>query len=626
MPRPSTWIALAVLLAPVPPAARADDPPPGPPAPRPEAPAGPSDAEREKVKRMVDELRAEASRIRGLAWKFPVPADLITRKQMREAFVAEIDAEYPPAKRERDTAILRRVGLLGPDQDPVALQLDFFEAGVAGFYDPKKKILRIVEGLVGEAQRPTILHELTHALEDQYVDLEARTKPFEDDPDRLFAEKILGEGSAETARWLYQAAHPELAALFREGQADAEMAAAQMRAFTRIPAFLFYPTLLHYRNGPAFVGAAVRGGSYPERMAALYKDPPVSQEQVLHPSRWFDGTRDYPQAVVWGGDLAATAGEGWSVYHQQATGELDLAVMLDFHLSATRGKYVVLAALPIAAARKAATGWDAGWTAVLRKADLPLGLVSAYAFDTPRDAWEAAEALGQALEKAAGTAWKATGWVKEGPGDVPEKAVLEYANGAGASRLALRGTRLLQVDGVPAEVLGRLWPVVEATAFVRDARDTWTPEVEDRRFAAATFRDAARGVSFTPPEGWKAEATSVGAPGALALVRDAAGDVRVLLSVQDRPMTTEGAVIGLLSGLQAQGLQPEIQEGEGIAEEPGVRLVVGVGKDGRHQEIVLGFAWQRTLVARLSASDAAALDRARPAVAALLASVRTRDL
>jgi hypothetical protein len=51
---------------------------------------------------------------------------------------------------------------------------------------------------------------------------------------------------------------------------------------------------------------AVEGGTFNERMAALYKDPPVSQEQILHQDRWFGPKRDYPQAIVWAADLATT--------------------------------------------------------------------------------------------------------------------------------------------------------------------------------------------------------------------------------------------------------------------------------------------------------------------------------
>ena len=45
---------------------------------------------------------------------------------------------------------------------------------VAGYFDPDAKRLYLIAGVNGEAQRPVILHELIHALEDQYYDLKKR--------------------------------------------------------------------------------------------------------------------------------------------------------------------------------------------------------------------------------------------------------------------------------------------------------------------------------------------------------------------------------------------------------------------------------------------------------------------
>lgn len=631
MARRWSLLLLAPLLAASFATAFADDAPAPAPAP-PVAPApAAADAERELIKRLVAELRAEAATIRGLAWKFEVPADLVTRDQMRADFMEELKTEYPEGERDRDLKMLRRLGMLGPDQDHVAMIMDVMQAAVGGYYDPKAKHLRIVEGFAGEAQRPVILHELIHALEDQYIDLLGRAKPFEDDSDRTFAEKCITEGSAEHARELYEKAHPDIAAAYLKAQADPKMAMAQMKAMQKVPAYLFVSTLMHYQNGPAFVGRAMQGGTYPERMAALYAEPPVSQEQILHPGRWFTPTRDYPQAIVWGGDLAQAAGEGWKLLHQMPSGELDLALFLDFHLGPTKGKLNMLnpGATPFPAARKAAAGWDAGQTAFLEKEGLPLAYLEAWAFDSDAEAWEAAEMLVKAAQKQAGEAWQGGGWVKEraADGTGPVKATLDYVNQHGSSRLMVEGAHVLRVDGVPPEVLGRLWPVVLKTAFVRDARDTWDPSAEARLLDASSLKDEARGLGVSvPSEAWKAEKGGSN-PSAFATLRRAQGAVEVMLVALDRVIAPELVLMGAAETLKKEypSFSGESAGSGRIGDADGLRAVLGADAQGRQGEIVIASGVSRLLVARISAASAEALEAARAEIEKILASVVTRD-
>ena len=190
--------------------ARADDAPAG---------AGPDVKTRSEVVRVVEELRTEAAKIRRLAWKHDVPADLLTRDQLKKELEAMILEDFKPDEYARDKKILQRLGLITADEDPLEMTKRFLEQGIAGFYNPKTKRLYIIDGLSVEAQRPTMLHELIHALEDQYIDLETRQKAVEKDSDALFALKCTIEGSAERARKIYEKANPEIAKLSQREQA-----------------------------------------------------------------------------------------------------------------------------------------------------------------------------------------------------------------------------------------------------------------------------------------------------------------------------------------------------------------------------------------------------------------------
>jgi hypothetical protein len=615
LPLLAAFVALPLALA------RADDPPAG----------APSAAERAECVRMVDELRADAARIRGLAWKEPVPADLISRKQLRASFLEDLDEDYPPAKRARDLAIMWRTRMMNRKEDPLEMEMSFLEIGVAGFYDPRKKYFRIVEGFVGDGQRPTILHELTHALEDQYFDLRGRVKPIEEDADRMFAEKCIEEGAAELARVRYEAEHPELKRVFAEAQNDPQMAAAQKKLLPTIPAFMWQSTLMQYSYGLRFVQRTVEGGTFAERMAALYKDPPVSQEQILHPDRWFRPARDYPQAVVWAANLAATAGEGWKLFHEFPSGELDLAFYLDFHLHGFRGRANQVTGVPPSPqAKRGAAGWDAAFSAFLRKPGQPLAMVQAYAFDTAKDAWEAAEMLGSVAKNAADTAWKGEAWVKGAAGadGVPATATLDYANQYGLGRLHLDGTHILGVDGVAPEVLTALWPVVVKTKFVRDARDTWVPGTPDPAWTAASYRNEEHGIAVSVPNtSWRA-GRAMTSPSAFASVTHVQKRVGVTLIVIAEPASVDDTLAGLSEELKEifPNMATEPAGPARISDSDGLRVVLGKrAGDGRFGELAVASDEDRVWVAITDAPDAASIDALRADIDKILASVVTRE-
>src|SRR5262249_53936354 len=149
-------------------------------------------------------------------WKTKVEADLITRAQLRKRLEVLMKEDFDEKKYARDLKALKRLGLLAEGQDPLEMAKSYLGEGIMAYYDPKTKKLYMVDGVSPNAQRPVILHELIHALEDQYVDLQKLQDAVKDDSDRSFATVCVIEGSAETARALYEQAHPGYAKLYRE--------------------------------------------------------------------------------------------------------------------------------------------------------------------------------------------------------------------------------------------------------------------------------------------------------------------------------------------------------------------------------------------------------------------------
>ena len=504
--------------------ARADDPKPaGPdgapvpakpadePAPAPKAsdePAGPDAKTRAEVIRILDDLREEAAKLRGLAWKSKVVADLMTRPQLQRQLEAMIKDELDPKEYDRDLKVMRRLGMLTAEQDPLELTKTFLGAAIAGFYDPKTKKLYLIDGLTGDAQRPTILHELTHALEDQYIDLDKTQEEIKKDQDRTFAFKCAIEGSAETVRLIYEKDHPDYARLSQQEQLKEMKAGTLVKVLLETPAILFVPTLLNYSVGPAFVGRYVHGAGgagsdvkkdYRVGIEKLYADFPTSEEQVMHPSKYVGEKRDLPRTVKWPSDLASAAGEEWQPTEDFAIGELDFAMWLDRWLGGNRGR--IDAALMAGgryysdAAKKASEGWDGARLQLLEKKGDPRAYAFASAWDSAKDAVEAGEALLQVEKKQYGDRFKAGEWVEKGG-----VRTSNFEGPFGLGRIEVKADEVRLVDGLDLPALDRVFAALENARFEKSPADTWTSEGVTDPTAGADWRHEATGMGWKKPD------------------------------------------------------------------------------------------------------------------------------
>src|SRR6478609_3187904 len=116
----------------------------------------------------VPTIAARVETLRGLRFTSrPVPQN-VTPAQARREGLEDLDRSYPEARRRADEEVLKLLGLIEPGVDLRSISASVFGEGVAGYYDPRSKRLRIVSGTTPDALSEMVLaHELTHALEDQ---------------------------------------------------------------------------------------------------------------------------------------------------------------------------------------------------------------------------------------------------------------------------------------------------------------------------------------------------------------------------------------------------------------------------------------------------------------------------
>jgi len=329
------------------------------------------------------------------------------------------------------------------------------------YYDPAAKAFFLVMVPDNELMLDTMsAHELTHALQDQHFDL-TKYLPSDAgiDDDAATARRFVVEGDATFVMLLYalhgvigdRISPAVLASLrsqvtaFAAMDVDAlkEMSKSQSAAFGMmdadikksidamddIPATVLVPLLASYMKGSLVALTAYEHGGWPG-VDALYRDPPASTEQVLHPEAKLYPARERPHRVT----LARTADAELT---GNVLGELQWKI------------YFELWKLPHAA--EASEGWGGDRYAVTRRKDGRLIGRIATTWDTADDAAQFASAYLASLAvrfPGAGTSAPAAGFARPNGGRV---------------FLRTAGTRVFIVDG--ADDAGALDALVRTTTF-----------------------------------------------------------------------------------------------------------------------------------------------------------------
>jgi hypothetical protein len=284
-----------------------------------------------------------AAGLNQLRFKRPVPLVVKTPDEAESMMEADLMRDYTDNQLEADAVAGALTGLYPAGLDLKAASLKLLKSQVAGFYDPHGKEMVLVEGggdlgiwnsaaqfmiqrdVVGEM---LLAHELTHALQDQNFDLESGLDKVKDDDDRTLALKSVAEGDATIAGFAY--------AIGRMDDSTADALANNLKQLPQAlaaeapntPEGLSVPLLFQYSDGVRFVAEAYRRGGWPA-VDALYRNPPQSSHQILHPALYFDHPAPTPRIGLAGYERIMS---GWSKTDDDTYGELLLRIILERNL------------------------------------------------------------------------------------------------------------------------------------------------------------------------------------------------------------------------------------------------------------------------------------------------------
>ncbi len=217
---------------------------------------------------------------RGLKFKRPVKVQHLSDQSFSSRVIALQRRDR--ASFDRQAKVLRALGLIAPSLDPEKAQEELLGGGVIGFYDPSTKELQVRGNSATVAVKHVVVHELTHALQDQWFGLNNLGGSGNDDADTAFV--ALVEGDAVRIEGQY------IASLSQKDRQELRALSATVTVPADVPQVLIDILEFPYRVGPPFTLAVLRARGQ-KGLDDAFRNRPAASSQVLHPDRFLSGVK-----------------------------------------------------------------------------------------------------------------------------------------------------------------------------------------------------------------------------------------------------------------------------------------------------------------------------------------------
>jgi hypothetical protein len=315
----------------------------------------------------------------GLKFKKPPKVEVRTKEQVRDFLIKKFDEATPAAEIKGEEAAYKLFGMLPESMDLRKFYLAVLTEQVVGYYDPATKVLYVVNGTDDKMVGITITHELVHALQDQYVNLDSIQKQTSDN-DRASAAQAIIEGQAMYEQMSIMAGGKSNIALSVGGRdAMRQMirdAQSSQPVFATAPMVIQESLLFPYLTGADFV----QRFKQLRDTSNIFANMPRSTEQLLHTDAYFGKTPDEPSEVV------LPAPRGVTKVYENDLGEFGVRLLLFSQLKDEQ------------TTARAATGWDGDRYVVVQNGS-GKGIVWASVWDSTIGAAQFSDALIRATSR-----------------------------------------------------------------------------------------------------------------------------------------------------------------------------------------------------------------------------------
>ncbi len=320
----------------------------------------------------VDDLIRFASLETGLPVKSQVKRTLTTRAAVEKYLTDKFNDDQDAKRMQRGEIVLKKFGMLDRDFQLKPFLLALLKEQIAGYYDAKTKTVYMLDWIDPESQKPVLVHELTHALQDQHVDLDKwsnQTPPdvshnVTEDNDHLAKDEMdtartaVLEGQAmavfvdyslkPTGRSLIK--DPELVERLEEQMSST----ADSPVLARAPLLLSESLLFPYKEGLSFEQDVWMDKGREAAFTGTLDRPPSSSWEVMNP-RMYEQKMQAPIPAM--PDIHPLVDARYRPYDIGQIGQLDLRILAELYGGP-------------AAARRLTSAWDGGiyWAGQLKSA------------------------------------------------------------------------------------------------------------------------------------------------------------------------------------------------------------------------------------------------------------------
>ncbi|CAN5208795.1 hypothetical protein BH09SUM1_BH09SUM1_07780 [soil metagenome] len=243
---------------------------------------------------LVAKIQKETEKLRGITLGSTIKPRVLNKPQMADLLRKLLGDELKEPGAQESMIAMKLLGLIPADEDVPKLMQSLLEGQVGGLYNPADKELYVSgafdpSGFIGGV---ILSHEITHALQDHEYHLGEYLLD-EKDLDRQKAKQCIVEGDATVTMIDWGSDNFTAAALFSIGEAFD----AQAQDLEKVPPALLQDMIFSYMGGAQFLNA-VRAKHPNDWGAMVFKDPPLSTEQILHPEKYLATKRDNPANVT----------------------------------------------------------------------------------------------------------------------------------------------------------------------------------------------------------------------------------------------------------------------------------------------------------------------------------------
>lgn len=256
-------------------------------------PPAPAHAATLPSRQEIDSILQELSVVTGFRIHKELPFQSITREQVNDYLKEQIRESVKPDEIAAEEATLKKFGFVPPEFDLKQNTIDLLTEQAAAFYDYHRRKLFISDWATENMRDIALIHELAHALADQNFSIRKFLGKSSENDEASLARQAVVEGQAS---WLMVEVAARRAGRTLANPADAhefleaaEQSSDPYPVFDNAPLYIRRTLLFPYEDGERFQQAVfLHDGE--AGLTRVFREPPVSSSQIIHPERYFDGT------------------------------------------------------------------------------------------------------------------------------------------------------------------------------------------------------------------------------------------------------------------------------------------------------------------------------------------------